>query len=310
MNILYKRQAVGLASFFILSIFFLFFAGCSRSPVKAPVIDAELAYSLALKLASHGSRPSGSAALLKQAEFIKSKAVEFGAKSDIIAFSDNTPDGLVKFYNVEARISGKVDEFIVIGCHYDTKKLLSIPDFSGANDGASGAALLLSMIKAAAAHKPQPYYSLRFVFFDGEECINNYSEHDGLHGSRFYAEQLKKHNMVEKCRAVIIADMIGDKDLQIAIPTDSDPLLGKAIIQSAAKLKYESFFTPGRQEMIDDHTPFQKIGIPAIDVIDFNYGPGNSWWHTSEDTIDKLDKHSFKVVGDVILDMVWQMPEK
>jgi hypothetical protein len=81
-------------------------------------------------------------------------------------------------------------------------------------------------------------------------------------------------------------------------------------MQSAAKLKYKSYFIPGRQEMIDDHTPFQKVGIPAIDVIDFNYGPGNSWWHTSEDTIDKLDKRSFKVVGDVILDMVWQMPEK
>mgnify|MGYP000032354738 CR=1 FL=1 len=147
MDILYKRQALCLASFFILiSLFIFLFTGCSRTSVKAPVIDAEFAYSMAVKLASHGSRPSGSAALLKQAEFIKSKVVEFGAKSDIIAFSDNTPDGLVKFYNVEARIAGKIDEFIVIGCHYDTKKLLSTPDFSGANDGASGVALLLAMI--------------------------------------------------------------------------------------------------------------------------------------------------------------------
>jgi Zn-dependent M28 family amino/carboxypeptidase len=311
MYLLHKRQSIIFVSFFILQlVLILAITGCSRKPTLPPVVDADMAFKLVRQLVAYGSRPSGSEAARKQAEFLKRKATEFGAVCKIQKFTGTTPDGVIQFRNVIAQLPGDSKDFIIIGCHYDTKKMLSTDNFAGANDGASGAGLLLALIKAVAAHKPLPPYSLRFIFFDGEECINNYSETDGLHGSRYYAEQLDKTGQSGNCRAVIIADMIGDKDLQVEIPADSDAQLKTLLLNSAEKLKYQASFMTSQRTIIDDHTPFQKIGLPAIDIIDFNYGPGNSWWHTTEDTLDKLDKQSFKIVGDVILEMIWRMPEK
>ena len=308
MNLIYKRHSKTVASFFIVLTFGMLF-GCSDKKLDPPKIDSGLAFKLVKDIVKLGSRPSGSEQSQKQVDFISQKIREYGVECKIQSFNDSTPDGIIKFQNIIVDIPGQKDQFIIIGCHYDTKKMLLTKDFSGANDGASGVGLLLAMIKSIAKHKQMPEYSLRFIFFDGEECINSYTDSDGLHGSRYYAKELARNGDKALCRAVIIADMIGDKELLIETPSDSEYGLKELLISSAKRLKSEAFFKEGDQEIVDDHTPFQKIGIPAIDIIDFNYGPGNSWWHSSEDTVDKIDKKSFQIVGNVLLDMIWRMPE-
>lgn len=272
-----------------------------------PVVNADLAYDITRDSAAIGTRYSGSPGAEQQVDYILKKAKSFGAQCSVQSFTESTPDAEVKFNNVIAELPGRSPGFVLIGCHYDTKKMLTNVSFTGANDGASGVGLLLAMIKAVSSNKQRPPYSLRFVFFDGEECINDYSEHDGLHGSRYYAEYLLKNGLIADCKGVIVADMVGDRDLQIELPVNSDERLKKMFLSSAEKLGYSKYFVVGAKNVHDDHVSFMEAGIPAIDIIDFEYGPGNSWWHTSEDSMDKIDRQSLKIVGDVILDVIWNI---
>lgn len=300
-----KRRILYVASFLFVLIFF---AACTEK-AQIPVIDADLAYKITCDSAAIGARYSGSPGAVRQVDYILDTAKSFGMTGAVQSFFEATPDAEVKFNNIIVDLPGRSSKYVLVGCHYDTKKLLTDTSFSGANDGASGVGVLLAMIKAVSVNKQLPPYALKFVFFDGEECINEYDKNDGLHGSRHFAANLKMRGELSNCRAVIIADMVGDRDLQIELPVNSDKYLKKMFINSAARLGYGKYFVPGTKEMLDDHTPFAEAGVPSIDIIDFEYGPGNSWWHTSEDSIDKIDRLSLKIVGDVILDVIWNMPE-
>lgn len=293
------------APFVIMSVFLLS-AGCSAERDNAPRVDPELAYSLVKEIYAFGPRPSGSMKLHEQSVFIAEKAKEFGADNvDVQMFTDKTPEGNIKFRNVTAEIKGTKEQFLVIGCHYDTKKFISLPSFAGANDGASGAGLLLAMIKALKSSGEKPYYTLRIVFFDGEECLLNYSGHDGLHGSRHYVKELKKSGELKKCRAALILDMVGDKDLSITLPSDSDHKIASEIFRIARKQNKAKYFSWFRGSMLDDHTPFIKEGIAAVDIIDFEYGSSNKYWHTSGDTMDKISRESLETVGNLTLQLIW-----
>tara|TARA_B100000609_G_scaffold154232_1_gene125538 strand:- start:67 stop:984 length:918 start_codon:yes stop_codon:yes gene_type:complete len=300
---IFKRRIIYVASFlFIVSLF----VACSEK-ADIPVIDADLAYKITCDVAAIGPRHSGSPGAARQVDFICNTARSYGAASSVQTFTESTPDAEVEFKNIIVDMPGRSKKYVLVGCHYDTKKMLTDSSFSGANDGASGVGVLLAMIKALSSNKQLPPYAIKFVFFDGEECINEYNKHDGLHGSRYFADSLKKNGDLVNCKAVIIADMVGDRDLQIELPVNSDKHLQQMFLDSAAKLGYNKYFISGSKNMVDDHTPFMEAGVPAIDIIDFEYGPGNSWWHTNEDSIDKVDRQSLKIVGDVILDVLWSM---
>ena len=124
-----------------------------------------------------------------------------------------------------------------------------------------------------------------------------------LHGSKSYALELVQRGEVGKCKAMILADMIGDKDLHIAIPANGSDALKDRVIQIAQKNNWGAHFSKGSMQVIDDHVPFVELGIPAIDLIDFDYGPGNSYWHTEKDTFDKLSPRSFQIVGELMLQL-------
>jgi glutaminyl-peptide cyclotransferase len=145
--------------------------------------------------------------------------------------------------------------------------------------------------------------NLEFIFFDGEEAIESYNETDGLYGSRYYVEMLRSKNAVSKVKAFILMDMIGDRDLSIQIP-QSDPDLTQRVFGASQELGYREYFRYSEGGIIDDHSPFVQAGIPAIDIIDFSFGPNNSWWHTSQDTIDKLSSDSLKIVGQTVLKLL------
>ncbi len=283
-------------------------SGCGRSGnAVVPAFDAGLAYQLTTMAAAQQPRHSGTPGAEAQSKFIADNARKFGARVITEAFEGITPEGRKTFRNVIATIPGNDKRYLIIACHYDAKKLIFTDSFAAANDGASGVGTLLAVIKAVASAPEKTRYSLRFVFFDGEECLFQYGENDGLHGSRYYADKLIKTGEIEKCRAMILADMIGDRDLNIALPKDSDPDLTKLCLQSAEKLGYASHFSFPGQIMYDDHVPFRDAGVPAIDLIDFNYGTNNTFWHTREDSMDKISEESLRITGSVLLQMIYNI---
>ncbi|MCP3968204.1 MAG: Zn-dependent exopeptidase M28 [Lentisphaerae bacterium] len=287
-----------------LILFFIAGFGCTKKDVVIPKFDENNSFKIAREIVAFGDRPSGSAGNFSQIEYIYELAGKYSAYCRKQSFSENTSAGTIKFVNIEAVIPGRSKEFLVIGCHFDTKRMPGNIEFQGANDGASGVAVALEIIRAIKQSGIQPYYSLHFVFFDGEECIEEYSATDGLFGSRYYAKQMAAAGINKNCRGVIILDMVGDKDLSVTLPSGTSDLMMKNITSAAAKHGLSDYFGKYHQDILDDHYPFQKLGIPVIDIIDFNFGPQNSFWHTSADNLNAISKKSLKIIGIVTLEMI------
>lgn len=305
-NHIWKRI---LFSFFAGTGFFLVFLsnGCGKKEFHIPVgvkkCDSVKAMQYAEKSVSFGDRYSGSAAIKKYGNWITEILKTFpGVKVKEQVFQEDTPTGKILFRNIVAEIPGKSPDFIVAGAHYDTKKFSSF-SFPGANDGASGVSALLLIAETLAANKEKLPYSVHLVFFDGEECQLDYGENDGLHGSKYYASSLDKRK--NKCRGMILLDMIGDKDLCIAPPANTHKAMLSLFRKSAAFLKKEHLTGEYKGEILDDHVPFMQKGIPAIDLIDFSYGPDNVFWHTPEDSLEKISGESIAFAADIVTVMLF-----
>jgi Zn-dependent M28 family amino/carboxypeptidase len=147
-------------------------------------------------------------------------------------------------------------------------------------------------------------YSVWLVFFDGEEAIQNWSRSDSTYGSRHLAAKWGRDGTLGHVKAFILADMIGDKDLDIQHETQSTGWLVALVRQAAKKLSYERYFFKVEEPVEDDHLPFVQRGVPSIDIIDLNYGPNNSYHHTAKDTMDKISAHSLTIDGDVFLETI------
>ncbi|MBN1863888.1 MAG: M28 family peptidase [Victivallales bacterium] len=297
---------------FLLAALLMIFFSCSVNdpePVAAPAIDETEAFELLKEGASIVPRHSGTPGAEKTVEFISNFIAGLGVVAELDRWVENTPDGMVDFCNVVARIEGKdKSKSIIVACHYDTKRIVSVPDFVGANDGASGVAVLLSMIKAIVNHPSPPPATLKFVFFDGEECFIEYTPADGLFGSRRMAAELERSGRLEDCLAVVVLDLVGDKDLEVTIPTGADKRLVDLLFLIASRQDTRRYFTMFKSDIIDDHTPFQQRGVPTLDMIDFEYGPGNRYWHTSADTVDKTSAKSLCITGNAALQLIWEIP--
>ena len=282
-------------------------AGCAPKPpseIPWQSFDGNRAYAQAQKLVSFGARPSGSDALARQASYVTTQLQDFGLEAEEQSFLASTPRGPVQFRNVIAKTRGGrggSGQVILIGAHYDTKWFTN-QTFVGANDGASGAAVLLEMARVAST---QP--NLWFVFFDGEECTREYGPEDGLHGSRFFVEHLKSSGKTSWVRAMILLVMIGDARLNVTLPVNGDPKLIEQSFEAARDAGHRDFFGFGKGEVLDDHVPFLRAGIPAVDFIDFEYGsaPGlNDYWHTDKDTLDKISPRSLQIAGQTALRLI------
>ena len=276
-----------------------------------PRTDGKLVWHYAEKSVSFGSRHSGSKAISDYADWIRATASE--ARRFTVSehrFEEQTPAGKTAFRNIVAELPGRSREWVLIGAHYDAKKFFSTTGFQAANDGASGVAALLGMIRALEQHPGKPSYTLRFVFFDGEECLYNYSENDGLHGSRALARHYEKTGELKKCRAMILLDMIGDRDLNLTIPANVSPALSGRLEQLIAKLHPELRREKLAYDMLDDHVPFLQRGVPALDLIDFDYGPNNSYWHTAGDTLEHISAESICTAADLTLALIWNLPPR
>ncbi len=238
-----------------------------------------------------GPRPAGSEALEKSRTYIEKQLQSAGWKTSRQSFSAQTPRGLITFINLIATFGDRAAPDFLLCSHYDTKTFDTVT-FVGANDGGSSTGLLLELGRIL-SQDPAKARRVELVFFDGEEAFENFTDTDGLYGSRFFARELTG----KKFKGGILFDMIGDSSLDVTLPPDSPRQLARGIFDAAEKLKVRDHFTYFSGQILDDHTPLNAAGIPTIDVIDFDF----AWWHTAGDTMDKISAESLQIVGQVAL---------
>jgi glutaminyl-peptide cyclotransferase len=256
--------------------------------------SGEKAFAHVQRLVDLGPRPPGSDAIEKSRDYIDNQLRLSGWQVTRQSFTDNTPRGKVGFVNLVARFPGPGNAALFLLCsHYDTKTFDTIR-FVGANDGGSSTGLLLELARVLGQH-PNLAAQIELVFFDGEEAYENFSGSDGLYGSRYFARQIAQDKTAKQFRGGILFDMVGDRSLDITLPLDSPAQMAHDIFTSADALKLRSYFSYFDREIIDDHTPLNSIGIPTLDIIDFDF----AWWHTAGDTIDKVSGESLQIVGAV-----------
>jgi peptidase M28-like protein len=253
-----------------------------------------------------GPRPPGSAALEKARAYLRRNLEANGWQVIDQPFSDDTPRGRVAFVNLIARRPNEAPagELFLLGSHYDTKTFDSIR-FVGANDGGSSTGALLELARVLGQH-PDLAAHVELVFFDGEEAYERFTPTDGLYGSRHFASQMRKAKHTTDYRGGILWDMIGDRDLTITLPLDSPVKLAQGIFAAADALQVRNHFSYFDNKILDDHSPLNAVGLPTIDLIDFDYPP----WHTSQDTMDKLNAESLQTVGAVTLYYLAQLALK
>jgi glutaminyl-peptide cyclotransferase len=279
-----------------LALVFLIVANsCTRAP--STKIWSEFSGDKALAhvqaLVDLGPRPPGSDAIVRARAYIEEQLESFGWSVSEQAFTDRTPRGEMKFVNLIARFGGAAKPSFLLCSHYDTK-IFDNFQFVGANDGGSSAGLLLELARVLAL-EPKVAGKIELVFFDGEEAVENFSATDGIYGSRHFAQELGQSGSAKSFRGGILFDMVGDRSLDVTLPPNSPPAITSGILAAAETLKFRNYFTYFDQEITDDHTPLNAIGIPTLDIIDFHYPP----WHTAEDTMDKLSPQSLQIVGSV-----------
>jgi glutaminyl-peptide cyclotransferase len=252
-----------------------------------------------------GPRPIGSVAHKKVEEYLHSRLRGDEVEDD--RFTAVTPEGSFAVNNIIAKFPGTRDGIIVIASHYDTNYPLRNTNYVGANDGACTSALLLdiaSVLRGEMKDGKREGYSVWLVWDDAEEAVKDWSERDSLYGIKHVAAKWQGDGTIKKTKAFLLADMIGDADLGIERDTNSTPWLEDLVYQAATHLGYQSHFFQHETTVEDDHLPFARAGVPVADLIDFSYGYNNAFWHTTEDTVDKLSIKSLQISGDVILETV------
>ena len=238
---------------------------------------------------------------LKAEQFLRSHFQHDQLEED--TFTADTPIGPVAMRNFIVRFPGKKDGAIVLASHYETNYWLKNINFVGANDGASTTGLLLAIADQLRG-KTLDGHSVWLVFFDGEEAIQKWSDSDSTYGSRHLAAKWGRDGTLSKIKAFILADMIGDKNLDIQRETKSTDWLVAVVRQAAKKFGDERYFFQRDEAVEDDHLPFVERGIPSIDVIDLDYGPNNAYHHTAQDTMDKISAASLTIDGDVFMETI------
>jgi glutaminyl-peptide cyclotransferase len=289
----------------------------------APTFSGKQAMEYVKDIVAFGPRPLGSANHKKVEDFILAHLKGDDVENDV--FTAGTPEGKFSIHNIIAKFAGAKDGIIVIASHYDTNYPLRNTSFVGANDGGSSSGLLLELANQLRGKKNEGY-SIWLVWDDAEEAIEPDGsgglpqkmpfEQDSLYGISHLAQRWQADGTLRKTKAFLLADMVGDADLNIEHDTNSTPWLEAVVYEAASRLGYQSHFFGRTMTVDDDHIPFVKLGVPSADMIDFDYGYNNVYWHTTQDTVDKLSPKSLQIVGATmvetinILDQMSPLPPK
>ncbi len=256
--------------------------------------DSNRAWEHLRQLVSLGPRPAGSAGIEQSRTYIRKQLTAAGVPSVEQAWTAATPRGTVRMVNLIATIPGARKDRLIVAGHYDTKRFDDIR-FVGANDGGSSAALLIELARVLKARKNA--LTVELLFLDGEEAVVQWQGDDRTYGSRHYVETALRDGSLRSLRAMILVDMVADRDLRLKRDLNSTPWLTDIVWDAARREKLGAYFVSESTRIEDDHLPFVEAGIPAVDLIDLEYAP----WHTAGDTLDAVSAHSLQVVGDVLL---------
>lgn len=276
----------------------------AQSPVQ---FNGAKALQYAREIVACGPRYNGSPGLLCAQNYLQKQFAHDSLQAD--TFIASTPAGPQQMTNFIVRFPGKKDGVIVLATHYETNYWLRNTSFVGANDGAATAGLLLEIANHLRG-RTLDGYSIWLVFFDGEESVSGqWSNSDSLYGSRHLAAKWQNDGTLKRIKAFLLADMIGDRDLNVARVTTAMPATEDLVYEAAKKTGNTSYFFKHDAAEEDDHLPFVMRGVPSADVIDDDYGPHDAehpdgWHHTPEDTLDKISAKSLTISGEVFLEAI------
>lgn len=281
--------------------------GVPEQPPAAPPadttggFDSRKAYAHVQRLVAIGPRWSGSEGIRRAQEYILGQLRNFGCAVEQDDFHASTPLGSVAMKNILVKIPGTRPGVVLLAAHYDTKRL---ENFVGANDGGSSTGMMLEMARLLCGRKNK--LTIWIAFFDGEEAFVEWSATDGTYGSRQMTAKLALSGELQRIKALLLADLIGDRNLRVKRESNSTRWLTDLVWSTAARLGYQNIFIAEETGIEDDHMPFLKRNVPAVDVIDLEA----PYWHTAGDTLDKISPRSLAIVGHVFLETLAELGKR
>jgi hypothetical protein len=274
-------------------------------PEKTGGFDGKRAFALVAKQVSFGPRPAGSKAIAQLQDYLQSELKSYGCAVEIDNFSADTPAGRLPMKNILVKIPGEKPGIILLGTHYDTKRL---ENFVGADDAGSSTALMLELARLLCPQRSK--YAVWIAFFDAEEAVNlEWKDPDNCYGSRQMAARMAASGDLPKVKAFLLADIVGGRNPHFKRESYSTKWLVDLVWETAKRLGYGNIFVNDSSEVEDDHLSFLKRNVPSADVIDLNNGPNGDvyYWHTPQDTLDKISAKTLGIVGHVFLESVKQL---
>src|SRR6266850_1580608 len=269
-------------------------------PEKSGGFDGKRAFAHVAKQVSFGPHPSGSPAIAKVQDYLLAELKSYGCAVETDSFGADTPVGRLSMKNILVKIPGEKPGVILLGTHYDT---LLMDNFVGADDAGSSTAVMLELARLLCAQKGK--YAVWIAFFDGEEAMKHWSDTDSRYGSRQMAARLSTSGDIKKIRAFLLADIVGGRKALFHRESSSTSALVDLVWSTAAKLGYTAIFLNDMKSAEDDHDSFMKRGVPSVDVIgDFT---NNGYWHTPQDSLDKISPRTLAIVGHVFLESLKQL---
>ena len=277
-------------------------------PEKTGGFDGKRAFAHVAKQVSFGPRPAGSPAIAETQDYILAELKSYGCAADTDAFSSDTPAGRLPMKNVLVKIPGDRPGVILLGTHYDTKRL---ENFVGADDGGSSTGVMLELARSLCPQHNR--YAVWIAFFDGEEAVRpEWHDPDNCYGSRQMAARFANSGDLPRIKAFLLADIVGTRTPHFKHETYSTKALVDLVWGVAKKLGYGNVFVEDSSAVEDDHQSFLKRHVPSVDVIDLDNGPGGDvyYWHTPQDSLDKISPKTLAIVGHVFLESVKQLQAK
>jgi glutaminyl-peptide cyclotransferase len=277
-------------------------------PEKTGGFDGKRAFAHVAKQVSFGPRPAGSPALAQTQDYMLAELKSYGCTADVDAFSSDTPAGRIVMKNILVKIPGEKPGVILLGTHYDTKRL---ENFVGADDAGSSTGVMLELARNLCSQHGR--YAAWIAFFDGEEAVRpEWQDPDNCYGSREMAARFANSGDLPKIKAFLLADIVGTRTPHFKRESYSTKALVDLVWGVAKKLGYGSIFVDDSSTVEDDHQSFLKRHVPSVDVIDLDNGPGGDvyYWHTPQDSLDKISPKTLAIVGHVFLESIKQLQAK
>ncbi len=278
------------------------------APEKTGGFDGRRAYAQVAKQVSFGPRPAGSPALAQLQDYLLAELKSYGCTTEVDAFSSETPAGRIAMKNILVKIPGEKPGVILLGTHYDTKRL---DNFVGADDAGSSTGVMLELARNLCPQRGR--YNVWIAFFDGEEAVRpEWQDPDNCYGSREMAARFSNSGDLTKIKAFLLADIVGTRTPHFKRETYSTKALVDLVWGVAKKLGYGNIFVDDSSAVEDDHQSFLKRHVPSVDVIDLDNGANGDvyYWHTPQDSLDKISPKTLAIVGHVFLESIKQLQSK